>query len=148
MAHLSAKEKAEIAGKSARELYGKEMRKKGYGKKTKHPLSLGWWNEITGVGDSAAPFPASHFPESRKAMEDWLHKHTGLEQSYTWPDVSSRKTTTQKRKNQKNKKRKPTRPKIAEKSAARAEKIQRRKRGGKVWSGNDFVREVNNYKEI
>ena len=47
-----------------------------------------------------------------------------------------------------NKKRKPTRPKIAEKSAARAEKIQRRKRGGKVWSGNDFVREVNNYKEI
>ena len=78
-------------------------------------------------------------------MEDWLHKHTGLEQSYTWPD---RKTTTQKRKNQKNKKRKPTRPKIAEKSAARAEKIQRRKRGGKVWSGNDFVRKANNYKEM
>ena len=26
--------------------------------------------------------------------------------------------------------------------------VSKRKKGGKVWSGNDFVREVNNYKEI
>ena len=26
--------------------------------------------------------------------------------------------------------------------------VSKRKKGGKVWSGNDFVREANNYKEI
>ena len=29
-----------------------------------------------------------------------------------------------------------------------AKPVSKRKKGGKVWSGNDFVREVNNYKEI
>ena len=38
-----------------------------------------------------------------------------------------------------NKKRKPTRPKIAEKSAARAKKIQRRKGGGQVSPGEAYV---------
>jgi len=29
-----------------------------------------------------------------------------------------------------------------------AKPVSKRKKGGKVWSGNDFVREANNYKEI
>jgi len=149
MAHLSQEEKAKIAGKSARDLYGKEMRKKGYGNKAARLLTLKWWNKITGVGDSAAPFPFSHFPETAKDMEDWVHEHTGGRQSYTRPDVSTAKDKKMYKeflkqnpqfnqedgvpKTKKPKKRKPTRPRIAEKSAARVKKVQTRKAGGQAY---------------